>query len=92
MTLRIPISELSALELEAITSAIEGNLKNQRVLKTVVREVVVQDGEKRVEGYVEIPCAITRNNCLFDFEATLSLQSHVSYLMVNGSKILGCEK
>ncbi len=45
-----------------------------------------------VEGYIEIPCAVTRNNCLFDFEAMLGEGALVRRLSVNGSKVLDEEE
>ena len=74
--------------MQTITSAIEKHLNKQRVLKAVVRAVTVEKSAKRVEGYVEIPCAVTRNKCLFDFEATLSQKGKVDWLVVNGSKMI----
>ena len=74
--------------MQTIISAIEKHLNKQRVLRAVIRAVTEENRVKRVEGYVEIPCAVTRNNCLFDFEATLSQKGEVDGLVVNGSKMI----
>ena len=85
--------ELSRPDLEVITSAIERHLnRNQKVLRTVIRTVVERESEKTVEGYIEIPCAVTRNNCLFDFEIMLGEGALVRRLSVNGSKVFDEEE
>ncbi|MDG6995432.1 MAG: hypothetical protein JRN52_05875 [Nitrososphaerota archaeon] len=83
---------LSGSEMQTITTAIEKHLNRQRVLKAVIRSVTVENSAKRAEGYVEIPCAVTRNKCLFDFEATLSQKGKVDRLVVNGSKMIMSRK
>lgn len=42
-------------------------------------------------GYIEIPCAVTRNNSLFDL-AMLGKGAIVRRLSVNGSKVLDEEE